>query len=68
MFKVKDLTEAEQKELGIQQKADVEQHHQTQNDNNRRGGGKGAFGGYGSSILFGSFSVISLIGLAFTKK
>jgi len=67
MIRAKDLTEAEQKELGLQQKADVErQSHQTQSDN-RKGGGKGSFGGWGSSILFGSFSVISLIGIAFTK-
>ncbi len=66
MYKVKELTEAEQKELGIQ-KSDAKLSHQTQNDNNRKGGGKGGFGGYGSSIIFGSISVISLIGLAFTK-
>jgi len=66
MYKVKELTEAEQNELGIQ-KSDAKLSHQTQNDNNRKGGGKGGFGGYGSSIIFGSISVISLIGLAFTK-
>ena len=45
--------------------------HQTRTyskDNRPSGGKGGGFGGYGSSVIFGSFTVISLIGLAFTKK
>jgi hypothetical protein len=68
MIRVKDLTEAERKELGLQQKADAKQRsHQVKTDDNRKGSGKGDFGGHGSSIIFGSFTVISLIGLAFTR-
>jgi hypothetical protein len=32
-----------------------------------KGGGSGGLGGYGSSVMWGSFTVISLIGLAFVK-
>lgn len=69
MFKVKELTEAEQKELGIQQQSTSAETYQveTKKDNNRKGGNKGGFGGHGSSIIFGSITIISLIGLAFTK-
>jgi hypothetical protein len=51
------LNDAHQKETDYQV--------QTKKDNHPKGGGKG---GYGSSIMYGSFSVISLIGLALTKK
>jgi len=64
MIRAKDLTEAEQKELGYKSEATL---HQTQSDNNRRGSGKG--GSFGKNpLLWGSGVVISLIGLAFTKK
>jgi len=62
MFRAKDLTEAEQKEVGYK----LETSHQVQNQN-RPSGGKGGFGGWGSSIIFTSVSVVSLIGLAFTR-
>jgi len=64
-IRAKDLTEAEQKEVGYNQQ--VSHEVQTSSKSNHPSGGKGGFGGWGSSILFGSFTVISLIGLAFTK-
>jgi len=64
MVRAKDLNEMEQKEVGYKL-----QTSQTQQDNNRpQGGSGGKGGGYGSSVIWGSFTVISLIGLAFTKN
>jgi len=64
MFKVKDLTEAEKVELGLKQESSVSNQVQTTRKNDKDGGG--GLGGYGSSVIWGSFTIISLIGLAFT--
>lgn len=59
MIRAKDLTEAEQKELGYK----LETSRQVQNQN-RPSGSKG---GFGSPYMWGTFGIISLIGLAFTR-
>jgi hypothetical protein len=61
MVRAKDLTEVEQKELNYNK---LENTQQVQSQN-RSSGGKG---GLGNIITWGSFTVISLIGLAFTKN
>lgn len=59
MFRAKDLTEAERKEVGYK----LETSQQVQNQN-RPSGSKG---GFGSPYMWSAFGVISLIGLAFTR-
>lgn len=59
MVGAKDLTEAEQKEVGYNQQAS----HEVQSQSHPSGGK----GGWGSTAIWGSFTVISLIGLAFTR-
>jgi len=56
MVRAKDLTKAEQKEVGYKLET-------TQQDQNRPSGSKG----FGSPYMWGAFGVISLIGLAFTR-
>jgi hypothetical protein len=65
MIRVKDLSEEEQKAIGY--KSVVETSYQAHPSQNRPSGGKGGFSGWGSSIIFASVSVVSLIGLAFAR-
>lgn len=60
MIRAKDLTEAEQKELGYK----LETSYQVQNQGGSGGGGKG---GFGNPFMWASSVVISLIGLVFTR-
>jgi hypothetical protein len=53
--------------LNSSQKAQSQTQTSTSGHRGGKGGGSGGLGGYGSSVVYGSFAVISLIGLAFVK-
>lgn len=62
MIRVKDLSEGEQKAVGYVSEREVQQTQTSQS--NRPQGGKGLLG---NPYIWGSLSIVSLIGLAFTR-